>query len=78
MSIQSNINATIASFAGIKKAHDLEKSKLAKQNLEQQKLQIKQQRLDVQLYKEKTKRKQVNLEVRKQRYEEKENGREQK
>jgi electron transfer flavoprotein alpha/beta subunit len=79
MSIQSNINATMASFAGIKKAHDIEIAKQANKKMEEQQLAIREQRLNIQKYREQTKRKRLNLEIRQIRQEEKkDNGREQK
>lgn len=77
MSIQSNINATIGAFGAIKKAHDLGIAKQAQQRMEEQKQAITKQRLNIQEYREKTKRKRLNLEIKQlkeQKKETKENG----
>ena len=67
MGIQSSVNALIGSIGAIKRAHDLGIKKQAEQSLEQQKVAIRQQRLDVESYIAKTKRKRLNLEIRKEK-----------
>ena len=67
MSIQSSINSLIGAFAVRKKAHDLAIRKQAQSDLDKQKIAIKQQKLDLEKYISETKRKRINLEIRKQR-----------
>lgn len=71
MSIQSSVNATIGTIAAVKKAHDLGIQKQAMIRLDEQKLAYKQQKLQHEEYIAETKRKRLNLEVRKERNKEK-------
>lgn len=67
MSIQSSINAAIGSIAVVKKAHDYNVASQANQRMLQQRIDIARQRQKNIEYAEKTKRKRLNYEIKKQK-----------